>query len=60
MAATVKSWDPHQGGSAFLDDGSVVRFSNECLRGRAFRLLRPGQRVRLLLCEATVVGVTLP
>ncbi|MGB8649578.1 MAG: hypothetical protein WCD35_02840 [Mycobacteriales bacterium] len=58
--ATVREWDPARGGSAFLDDGTVVVLPPECLQGSRFRFLRLGQRVRLVLDEGVVVRVDLP
>lgn len=45
--ATVRLWEEGVGGSAYLDDGSVVALPPEALQGSAFRFLRAGQRVRL-------------
>jgi hypothetical protein len=58
--ATIRSWDPDAGGSAFLDDGSLVEIPREALQGSVFRLLRPGQRVRLDVEDEVVVSVALP
>lgn len=58
--ATVRSWDPAEGGSVFLDDGTVVPLPPECLQGSVFRFLRPGQRVALVREGDRVVAVTLP
>jgi hypothetical protein len=60
MQATVRDWDPEQGGSAFLDDGTVVVLPAECLQGSAFRFLRPGQRVQLTVQDGLVATVALP
>jgi hypothetical protein len=61
MQATVRDWDPVLGGSAFLDDGTVVRLPPECLQGSAFRFLRLGQRVQLRLDgSGLVAAVSLP
>jgi hypothetical protein len=60
MQATVRTWDPENGGSAFRDDGSVVDIPREALQGSVFRFLRPGQRVRLELADGVVVAVGLP
>jgi hypothetical protein len=59
--ATVRSWDEHSGGSAFLADGSVVTLPPECLRGSAFRFVRPGQRVQLETdARGNVLRLSLP
>ncbi|MCU1601443.1 MAG: hypothetical protein JWO22_2152 [Frankiales bacterium] len=55
--ATVRTWDA-AGGSAYLDDGSVVALPPEALEGSAFRFLRPGQRVQVVSTEP--VRVDLP
>lgn len=61
-AATVRDWDPEHGGSAFLDDGTVVLLQPQCLQDSVFRFLRPGQRVRLTLDagSSAAVAVALP
>ena len=58
--ATVRTWDGDDGGSVFLDDGTVLELPAEALQGSVFRLLRPGQRVRLELASGVVVAVGLP
>lgn len=60
MQATVRDWDPEQGGSAFLDDGTVIVLPAECLQSSAFRFLRPGQRVQLTVRDGLVATVALP
>lgn len=60
VQATVKEWVPGTGGSAFLDDGTVLVLPAECLQDSAFRFLRLGQRVRLELTDGLVVAVALP
>ena len=60
VAATVRTWDAATGGTAFLDDGSVVPLPATCLQDSVFRFLRPGQRVRLTVVESAVVTVSLP
>ena len=57
--ATVRTW-AESGGTAFLDDGAVVDLPAAALAAGPFRLLRPGQRVRLRLEEGVVVSVELP
>lgn len=56
---TVRSWDAEEGGSAFGDDGSVVAIPAEALRDSVFRLLRPGQRVVVVVEGGQVTGVDL-
>ena len=56
--ATVVVWDADSGGSAYLDDGSVVVLPPDALQGSAFRFLRPGQRVQVVSTEP--VRVDLP
>lgn len=58
--ATVRSWDPTDGGSALLDDGTLVELPAECLQGSEFRFLRPGQRVALTTESGRVRAVHLP
>ncbi len=58
--ATVRDWDPIRGGSAYLDDGTVVLLPPECVQGSVFRFLRLGQRIALELRDDAVVRVDLP
>ncbi len=58
--ATVRTWDASDGGSAFLDDGTVVALPAECLQDSVFRFLRPGQRVALTTEDGRVRSVRLP
>jgi hypothetical protein len=58
--ATVRSWDPAEGGSAYLDDGTTVVLPPESLQGSAFRFVRSGQRVRLVVEDGLVVRIDLP
>lgn len=58
--ATVRSWDEGDGGSAYLDDGTVIEIPRDALQGSVFRFLRSGQRVRLVLDDGEVVAVDLP
>jgi hypothetical protein len=60
MQATVKGWEPTEGGSAYLSDGSIVALPPECLQGGPFRFLRLGQRIQLTLQDGVVVGIDLP
>lgn len=49
MQATVFRFDPATGtGAVLLDDGRELPFDASALRGSGLRLLRPGQRVRLV------------
>jgi len=49
MQATVASFDPATGaGSVLLDDGVRLPFDAAVFRRSGLRLLRPGQRVRLV------------
>jgi len=49
MQATVASFDPATGaGSVLLDDGVQLPFDAAVFRRSRLRLLRPGQRVRLV------------
>jgi hypothetical protein len=48
MQGTVRSYDERsRSGSVYLDDGTVLEFAAQALRGSGLRLLRPGQRVRI-------------
>jgi hypothetical protein len=58
--ATVRTWDADDGGTVFLDDGTVVEVPREALEGSVFRFLRPGQRVQLEIADGVVVAVGLP
>ena len=46
--ATVRDWADGLGGSAFLDDGTVLALPPDALEGSAFRFVRPGQRVQVV------------
>ena len=49
MQATVSAFDPAtRVGKVLLDDGVELPFPAEALSGTRLRLLRPGQRVRLV------------
>jgi 2-phospho-L-lactate guanylyltransferase len=49
MQATVSHFDSATGsGSVLLDDGVELPFAAEALDGSGLRLLRPGQRVRIV------------
>lgn len=56
---TVRTWDPVEGGSALTDDGAVVVLPPDALRHSVFRLLRPGQRVALVVVDEQVTSVEL-
>jgi hypothetical protein len=60
VPATVRTWTPGTGGSAYRDDGSVLELPPECLQHSVFRFLRAGQRVRLQVVDGLVKAVTLP
>jgi hypothetical protein len=46
VQGTVRGYDEvTRSGSVFLDDGTVLEFGAQALRGSGLRLLRPGQRV---------------
>jgi hypothetical protein len=59
-AATIRTWDPEGGGTALLDDGSVLEVAPDALQGSSFRFVRPGQRVRAEIVDGVVVRVDLP
>jgi 2-phospho-L-lactate/phosphoenolpyruvate guanylyltransferase len=59
LQATVRDWGP-AGGSALLDDGSVVVLPAAALGDGPFRALRLGQRVGLTLADDAVLRVELP
>jgi len=59
LQATVKEWSD-RGGSAYLDDGTVVALPAYSLAGGPFRFLRLGQRVRLTMDDEVVRSVELP
>jgi hypothetical protein len=60
MQATVRDWSAEHGGSASLDDGTVLVLPVSSLAGGPFRLLRSGQRVQLVLDGGVVLRVELP
>lgn len=57
--ATVKDWG-EDGGSAYLDDGTLLRLPRKCLQNSPFRFLRLGQRVNLSVVDDVVLKVDLP
>jgi hypothetical protein len=56
----MRSWETGAGGSAYLDDGTVVEVPATALEASSFRFVRPGQRVRLLLDARGAVLRVLP
>ncbi len=56
---TVRTWAEGLGGSAYLDDGTIVELPSDALEGSSFRFLRPGQRV-MIVGQDTEVRVDLP
>ncbi|GAA2363699.1 hypothetical protein GCM10010404_17230 [Nonomuraea africana] len=60
VQATVRSFDPvTRSGSVFLDDGNVLEFGTRAFDAGPLRLLRPGQRVNLVLSGDDITFVTL-
>jgi cold shock CspA family protein len=60
MQATVMRFDPHQqSGDVVLDDGTQIPFGQEAFAASGLRLLRPGQRVRLVMHDDTLVWLTI-
>jgi cold shock CspA family protein len=58
MQATVSEFDPQtRTGAVLLDDGVLLPFAAAALEGTRLRLLRPGQRVRVTVEDATVTSV---
>lgn len=52
MQGTVARYDDEsRSGAVFLDDGVELAFDASALEGTGLRLLRPGQRVRLVLSQ---------
>ncbi len=48
VQGTVRGFDEvSRSGSVYLDDGTVLEFGIQALRGSGLRLLRAGQRVRI-------------
>lgn len=56
--ATIRAWDA-SGGSAYLDDGTVIDLPPEALQGSAFRFVRPGQRVQVVSTDPVRVDLPL-
>jgi 2-phospho-L-lactate guanylyltransferase len=61
VQATVRTFDAQSGsGDVLLDDGTRLAFDAAAFRRSGLRMLRTGQRVRLLLDAAgRVEGITL-
>jgi 2-phospho-L-lactate guanylyltransferase len=59
VAATVRDWG-EGGGSAYRDDGSVLRLPADALAGSGIRFLRTGQRVRVAGDPAGAARLSLP
>ncbi|WP_219460921.1 hypothetical protein [Nonomuraea rhizosphaerae] len=60
MQATVRTFDPAtRSGTVFLDDGTVLEFGAPAFDAGPLRLLRSGQRVRLVMTGDEVTYVTL-
>lgn len=58
MQGTVSAFDPTTfSGRVLLDDGVELPFAGQALAGTGLRLLRPGQRVRLVVEDSTVTGL---
>jgi 2-phospho-L-lactate guanylyltransferase len=61
MQATVRTFSPAtRSGTLLLDDGTPVPFDAAAFEAGGFRLLRSGQRVRIVLEDARVARVGLP
>ena len=61
MQATVRTFSPQtRSGTVLLDDGSGLEFDAPAFDAGGFRLLRPGQRVRVSVEDARVTRVALP
>jgi cold shock CspA family protein len=54
MQATISRYDDAtRSGALLLDDGVELAFDQDALVGSGLRLLRPGQRVRLEVSDAS-------
>ncbi len=51
--------DTTRSGSVYLDDGTELPFSTAAFDAGPLRLLRPGQRVNLVLTDDKITYVTL-
>ncbi|MGV9778553.1 hypothetical protein [Streptosporangium sp. NPDC003464] len=60
MQATVRTFDATtRSGSVFLDDGTEVPFGAAAFDAGPLRLLRPGQRVNIVMDDGQITYVTL-
>lgn len=60
MQATCATFSPEtRSGTVLLDDGSELAFTASAFDGSGLRLLRSGQRVRILIDGGAVVALTL-
>ncbi|WP_066362876.1 TetR/AcrR family transcriptional regulator [Herbidospora mongoliensis] len=60
VQATVKTFDDEtRSGSVYLDDGTEVPFPAEAFDAGPLRLLRPGQRVNIVLADGAITFITL-
>jgi cold shock CspA family protein len=61
MEATVRTFSPGtRSGTVLLDDGTELAFDDAAFDAGEFRLLRPGQRVRISVEKTRVTRVALP
>jgi 2-phospho-L-lactate guanylyltransferase len=61
MEATVRTFSPGtRSGTVLLDDGTEFAFDAAAFDAGGFRLLRPGQRVRISIEETRVTRVAMP
>ncbi|MEV0593970.1 hypothetical protein [Nonomuraea cavernae] len=60
MQATVRGFDEvTRSGTVFLDDGTVLPFGAPAFDAGPLRLLRSGQRVRLVVTDGEITYITL-
>jgi hypothetical protein len=60
MQATVRVFDQaSRSGSVFLDDGTEMSFDTAAFDAGPLRLLRPGQRVNLVVAGGRITYITL-
>jgi hypothetical protein len=58
VQATVRTFDPvTRGGDVLLDDGTVMTFAAASFDASGLRLLRIGQRVRLVINDAGEISL---
>jgi 2-phospho-L-lactate guanylyltransferase len=61
MQATVRTFSPRtRSGTLLLDDGTPVPFDATAFDAGGFRLLRSGQRVRIVIEDNRITRVGLP